>query len=110
VAGYPLPPDLNLGAEFVHDAITALGPDVALATVNLDIFRAHFIEPDQKGILVPLETAFKSKNADKMKTGDEVETDDEMETDDESVDEMETGEEMETVDEMEIGDEVESGN
>jgi hypothetical protein len=106
VAGYPLPPDLNFGAESVHDAITALGPDVTLATVNLDIFRAHFLEPDQKGILVPLESAVKSKNADKMKTGDEVESDDEMETGEE----METVDEVEIGDEMEIGDEVESGN
>ena len=94
MAGYPLPPNLNLGAKSVRRDITALGPDVALATINLDIFRAHFIEPDQKGILVPLESAVKSKNADKMKTGDEMKSDNEMETGDE----------------MEIGDEVESRN
>ena len=108
MAGYPLPPDLNLGAKSVHDAITALGPDVALATVNLDTFRAQFIEQDQRGILVPMESALELKKADKMKTGsaDEMETGEEMETGGE----MKIGDEMEIGDDMEIGDEVESVN
>jgi hypothetical protein len=94
VAGYPLPPDLNLGAESVHDAITALGPNVALATISLDRFRAHFIEQRQSGILVPMDSALeemnaeKAKNADKMKKADRMKTGDEVE----SADKMETGE------------------
>ena len=80
MAGYPLPPKINLKTKSIYDAITALGPDVALATVNPDTFRAHFIEQGQKDILGLIERALKLKKADKVETGEEMETGDEMET------------------------------
>jgi hypothetical protein len=111
VAGYPLPPDLNLGAESVHDAITALGPDVVLATISLDRFRRHFIEQGQIGILIPMDSALKQaradkKKADKMKKVDKMKEADKMKTGDEveSADETESADDMENVDKMETGE------
>jgi hypothetical protein len=62
VGGYPLPPNLNLRAKSVHEALTALGPDVVLATIDLDTFRGCFITEDQaRDVLGPMEHAFTCK-------------------------------------------------
>jgi hypothetical protein len=100
VAGYPLPPDLNLGAESVHDAITALGPNVALATISLDRFRAHFIEQRQSGILVPMDSALEEMNAEKAKNADKMKKARKMK----KADRMKTGDEVESADKMETGE------
>jgi hypothetical protein len=71
VGDYPLPPDLNLGADSVSNALTTLGPDVVLATINLDTFRAHFITEDQaRDVLGPMEHALtRRRKADEMDSG-----------------------------------------
>ncbi|KAM6498794.1 hypothetical protein JOM56_006742 [Amanita muscaria] len=62
VGGYPLPPNINLGANSVSNALTALGSDVVLATINLDTFRAHFVIEDQaRDVLGPMEDALARK-------------------------------------------------
>jgi len=62
IGGYPLPPNLKLVATPVSQAIDALGPNVALASIELDEFRAHFISKDEaRSILVPMEHAFPCK-------------------------------------------------
>ncbi|KAM6498788.1 hypothetical protein JOM56_006736 [Amanita muscaria] len=68
VGGYPLPPNLNLGGSFVDQAFTALGPDVVLATIHLDTFRAHFFTEDQaRDVLVPMDHALtRKRKADEM--------------------------------------------
>jgi len=43
VAGYPLPPNLNLRAPSVRQAISALGANAPLATLNLHSFEAEFL-------------------------------------------------------------------
>jgi len=54
ISGFELPAELDLGAE----AINALGPDVVLASLEVDTFRALFISKDEaKNILVPVEEA-----------------------------------------------------
>ena len=64
ISGFPLPADL--GAE----AINALGPNVVLASLYVDTFRALFISPDEaKNILVPVEDALDLKR----KAGSELE-------------------------------------
>lgn len=61
VAGYPLPPDLNLKADWVVEAIAALG-HVALATLEIDAFRSHFIsDAEARTILEALEYALDCK-------------------------------------------------
>ena len=71
MGGYPLPPDLNLRAASVTNAISALGTGVVLATINMDAFRAHFIAEDQaRGVLEPMEHALAEKRkADAMDNG-----------------------------------------
>ena len=71
MGGYPLPPNLNLGADSVTNAITALGPDIALATIDMDTFRAHFITQDQATqVLAPMEHALaKKRTADEIESG-----------------------------------------
>ncbi|KAF8224450.1 hypothetical protein L208DRAFT_1461528 [Tricholoma matsutake] len=62
VGGYPLPPNLNLSAISVSQAIDALGPNIALASINLDTFKAHFISEDEaRNVLAPLEDALTHK-------------------------------------------------
>ena len=61
VAGYPLPPDLNSTANSVKNAINALGQNVALASIQLDTFRAHFISEGEAGILEVMEHALSHK-------------------------------------------------
>jgi hypothetical protein len=62
VGGYPLPPNLNLSAISVSQAIDALGPNIALASINLDTFKAHFISEDEaRNVLAPLEHALARK-------------------------------------------------
>jgi len=65
VAGYPLPPDLNSNAGSVRRAIHALGPNVALASFNLDEFRASFKSEDEaKVVLSPMDDALNRKMND----------------------------------------------
>ncbi|KAF8238519.1 hypothetical protein L208DRAFT_1387485, partial [Tricholoma matsutake] len=62
VGGYPLPPNLNLSAISVRQAIDALGPNIALASINLDTFKAHFISEDEaRNVLALLEDALTHK-------------------------------------------------
>jgi len=62
VGGYPLPPDLNLTVASVTQAIEALGPNVTLATIKLDAFKAHFIsEGEAEKVLAPMEHALACK-------------------------------------------------
>ena len=61
VGGYPLPPDLNLTAASVTQAIEALGPNVTLATIKLDTFKAHFISEGEVRVLAPMEGALARK-------------------------------------------------
>ena len=61
VGGYPLPPDLNLTAASVTQAIEALGPNVTLATIKLDAFKAHFISEGDVRVLAPMEGALARK-------------------------------------------------
>jgi hypothetical protein len=62
VAGYPLPPDLNSKATSVKEAIDALGANVALASFNLDLFRATFRSDDEaKNVLPPMDDALNRK-------------------------------------------------
>ncbi|KIL71414.1 hypothetical protein M378DRAFT_6158 [Amanita muscaria Koide BX008] len=62
VGGYPLALNLNLGGSSVNKAFTALGPDVVLATINLDIFRAHFVtEVQARDVLEPMDHALTRK-------------------------------------------------
>ena len=62
VGGYPLPPDLNLTAASVSQAIEALGPNVTLASIRLDAFKAHFIsQGEARNILAPMEHALARK-------------------------------------------------
>ena len=46
---------MNLTAASVAQAIEALGPNVTLATIKLDAFKAHFISEDEVRILAPME-------------------------------------------------------
>jgi hypothetical protein len=68
VAGYPLPPDLKPVATSVTQAINALGPNVTLATIELDKFKAHFISEDEaRNVLAPMEHALaRKRNASEM--------------------------------------------
>jgi hypothetical protein len=43
VGGYPLPPNLNSEALSVNQAISALGTNVPLATLDLHAFEGHFL-------------------------------------------------------------------
>jgi hypothetical protein len=62
VAGYPLPPDLNSNATSVQEAIHALGPNVPLASFNLDEFRANFkSKSETKNALSPMDDALNRK-------------------------------------------------
>jgi hypothetical protein len=72
LGGYPLLPDLNLGAKSVSNAHTELGPDVVLATINFDAFRALFITEDQaRDVLGPMKHALSRKRrADEMNDRD----------------------------------------
>lgn len=67
VAGYPLPPDLNLRAKSVKSALAALGENAVVATLRLDSFRAHFILQDEDYLLESLEHALdRKRKADAM--------------------------------------------
>jgi hypothetical protein len=62
VGGYPLPPNLNSVAASVSQAIRALGPNVTLASIALDEFKAHFISEDEaRNVLAPMEHALARK-------------------------------------------------
>ena len=62
VCGHPLPPNLKLSAASVNQAIDVLGPNTALASIDLDGFRAHFISEDEaRSALVPIEHALACK-------------------------------------------------
>ena len=61
IGGYPLPPDLNLTAASVTQAIEALGPNVTLATIKLDAFKAYFISEGEVRVLKPIEHALARK-------------------------------------------------
>jgi hypothetical protein len=60
--------DSESGADSVSNALTALGPDVVLATINFDNFRALFITEDQaRDVLGQMEHALSRKRkADEM--------------------------------------------
>ncbi|KAF8523132.1 hypothetical protein BU17DRAFT_86285 [Hysterangium stoloniferum] len=61
IAGYPLPPDLDLEAPSVKTAHSKLG-SVVLATFNLDDFRAKFISHgENRNALQPMEHALARK-------------------------------------------------
>ena len=70
IGGYPLPPNLDLAATSVTQAIHALGPDVILASIELDEFKAHFISGDEaRNVLAPMRHALKRKrNASEMES------------------------------------------
>ena len=62
IGGYPLPPDLNLAAASVTQTIEVLGPNITLATVKLDAFKASFIsEGEDRNVLAPMEHALACK-------------------------------------------------
>jgi hypothetical protein len=62
VAGYPLLPDLELTADSVIQALGTLGPNIALASVNLDMFKAHFIsEYEAMNVVAPMDHALARK-------------------------------------------------
>lgn len=62
MSSYALPPNLNLEVPSVHEALTGLGKDAVLATINLDTFRGHFIPEDQvRDVLGPMEHALACK-------------------------------------------------
>ena len=62
IGGYPLPPDLNSNAASVQRALHALGPNVVLASFNLDEFRANFkLEGEAKNVLAPMDDALYRK-------------------------------------------------
>jgi len=62
VGGYPLPPNLKSTAASAIRAIDALGPNVALASIELDTFKAHFISDDEaRNVLAPMEHALAHK-------------------------------------------------
>jgi len=65
VGGYPLPPDLNSNAASVQRAIQALGANVALASLNVDEFRATFKSEDEaKNVLSPMDDALNRRKMD----------------------------------------------
>jgi hypothetical protein len=62
VGGYPLPRNLDSNTESVRGAIQALGPNVALASLSLDEFRANFIsEGEATNVLPPMNDALGRK-------------------------------------------------
>jgi len=62
IGGFPLPAKLGLKADSVQEAIKDLGQHGALASLDIDTFRAHFIRRDEaKKILVPVEDALNRK-------------------------------------------------
>jgi hypothetical protein len=65
VGGYPLPPNLNSEAASVKQAIEsieALGANVALASLRLDVFRANFKSKfEATHVLPPLDDALGRK-------------------------------------------------
>jgi len=61
IDGFPLPAEFNLMAPSVRQAIEDLGPNVVLASLNIDEFRAHFIQVGEEKILVTLEDAMNCK-------------------------------------------------
>jgi hypothetical protein len=84
VGGYPLPPDLNLKAVSVRKALAALGEHVVLATLNVDVFRTHFITEDQaRDILGPMDHALECRReSGDMDSDSETDSEDEMDWDD----------------------------
>jgi len=58
VCGYPLPPNLDSTAASVTEAISALGENVILATMNLPAFKNEFITQNEyNNVLGPMEDA-----------------------------------------------------
>lgn len=62
MAGFPLTPNLNSTAASVAQAISALGSNASLATINLHAFRAEFLTQDEfRNVLTPMEDALSRK-------------------------------------------------
>jgi hypothetical protein len=63
VAGSPLAFKLNSRAPSVRRALQKLGPNVVLASINInaDSLRSTFIEEDLRPLLEPIEAAQDSK-------------------------------------------------
>ncbi len=61
IAGFPLPPNLNLKTKSVKEALSDLG-QIPLATISLDMFRALFVLPGEvRNVLQPMVHAFARK-------------------------------------------------
>ena len=70
MTGYPLPPNLGSTAPFVCAAIAARG-DNPLATINVDTFRAYFIDKNQSYIIKTLDHALDThRKAEQEKKAD----------------------------------------
>ncbi|KAN0121604.1 hypothetical protein V8E52_003500, partial [Russula decolorans] len=68
VGGSPLPPNLNSNAASVRQAIQALGTNVALASLNVDEFRATFKSEDEaKNVLSPMDDALNRRKTDDIR-------------------------------------------
>ena len=68
IAGYPLLPNLNLRAKSVQHAIQELGPNLALASFQLDTFRGMFNSEDEaRNVLAPMDAAL-----DRKRKADEI--------------------------------------
>jgi hypothetical protein len=62
VGGYLLPPNLNSNSASVQQAIQALGANVALASFDVDEFRANFKSEDEaRNVLSPMDDALNCK-------------------------------------------------
>jgi len=53
--------------------LAALGPDVVLATINVDTFRDQFVAEDQAAILEPMEHALRRRRGADENQGDDLE-------------------------------------
>ena len=69
MAGYPLPLDLGSTAPSVRDAITAHRNN-PLATINVDTFRAHFVDENQSYILETMDHIIEMKREAEQEKAD----------------------------------------
>jgi len=70
IGGYPLLPNLKLAASSVNQAIDVLGPNAALALIELDEFKSQFISEDEvKNVLAPMEHALTCKRKSGVMSG-----------------------------------------